>query len=127
MFRSKVICVRSSRPDAFCKKVFLKILQNLQENTFESEACNFIKKENLAQVFSSEFCEVFKNTFFIERLWWLLLLCPRSLLAQVIKSLRNIQGCQNVFKKPIITGNLKNSTVVDTENSRSRCRFPKMG
>ena len=64
MFRSKVICVRSSRPDAFCKKVFLKILQNLQENTFESEACNFIKKENLAQVFSSEFCEVFKNTFF---------------------------------------------------------------
>ena len=28
-----------------------------------SETCNFIKKENLAQVFSCEFCKVSKNTF----------------------------------------------------------------
>ena len=28
-----------------------------------SKACNFIKKETLAQVFSCEFCEIFKNTF----------------------------------------------------------------
>ena len=27
-------------------------------------ACNFIKKETLAQVFSCQFCEIFKNTFF---------------------------------------------------------------
>ena len=27
-------------------------------------ACNFIKKETLAQVFSCEFCEISKNTFF---------------------------------------------------------------
>ena len=27
----------------------------------------------LAQVFYSEFCEIFKNTFFTEHLWWLLL------------------------------------------------------
>ena len=39
------------------KKMFLKILQNLQENTF-------IKKDTLAQVFSSEFCELFNSTFF---------------------------------------------------------------
>ena len=26
-------------------------------------ACNFIKKDTLAQVFSCEFCEIFKNTF----------------------------------------------------------------
>ena len=25
--------------------------------------CNFIKKETLAQVFSCEFCEIFKNNF----------------------------------------------------------------
>ena len=32
---------------------------------FESgAACNFIKKESLAQVFSCEFSEIFKNTFF---------------------------------------------------------------
>ena len=30
------------------------------------EACNFIKKEPLAQGFSCEFCEIFENTFFIE-------------------------------------------------------------
>ena len=24
-------------------------------------------------MYSYEFCEIFKNTFFIERLWWLLL------------------------------------------------------
>ena len=33
------------------------------------EACNFIKKEALAQVFSCEYCEIFRNTFFIEHLW----------------------------------------------------------
>ena len=50
------------------KKVFLEILQNSQENTcarvsFLSSACNFIKQEILAQVFSCEFCEISKNTF----------------------------------------------------------------
>ena len=29
-----------------------------------AEACSFIKKKTLAQVFSYEFCETFKNTFF---------------------------------------------------------------
>ena len=54
------------------KKVFLKILQNWQENTrarvsflikSQGSACNFIKKGTLAQVFSSEFCEISTNTF----------------------------------------------------------------
>ena len=27
------------------------------------QACNFIKKETLAEVFSCEFCEISKNTF----------------------------------------------------------------
>ena len=33
----------------------------------------FIKKEILATVFSSEFFEIFKNTFYTEQIWWLLL------------------------------------------------------
>ena len=33
------------------------------------EACNFIKKETLAQVFSCEFYEISKNTFLAEHLW----------------------------------------------------------
>ena len=35
---------------------------------------NFIKKETLVQEFYCEFCEISKNTFFIEHLRWLLLI-----------------------------------------------------
>ena len=54
------------------KKVFLEIPQNSQEYTctrvsflikLQASACNFIKKDTLAQVFFSEFCEISKNTF----------------------------------------------------------------
>ena len=57
------------------KKVFLEITQNLQKNTcarvfffykaagLKPEACNFIKEETLAFVFSCEFCNISKNTF----------------------------------------------------------------
>ena len=58
--------------------MFLEISQNSQENTcarvsFLAKKSNFIKKETLAQVLSCEFCEISKNTFFTEHLWWLLL------------------------------------------------------
>ena len=33
------------------------------------QACNFIKKESLALVFSCEFCEISKSTSFTEHLW----------------------------------------------------------
>ena len=46
---------------------------NLVFNKVAGQTCNFIKKETLAQVFSCEFCEISKNTFFKEHLWWLLL------------------------------------------------------
>ena len=36
-----------------------------------SQACNVIKKETPSQVFSCQFCEIFKNIFFIEHLRWL--------------------------------------------------------
>ena len=66
-----------SRPEVFFKKVLLKISQSSQENTcvrdsflakLETSACNFIKKETLAQVFSCEFCKISKNTFFYRTL-----------------------------------------------------------
>ena len=53
-------------PDENGIKVFQLLLM-------EIKACNFIKKETLAQVFSCEFCEIFKNTFFTEHLLCLLL------------------------------------------------------
>ena len=33
------------------------------------QACNFIEKETLAQVFSCEFYEISKNTFFTKHFW----------------------------------------------------------
>ena len=57
---------KSTRPEVFCKKVFLEISQNSQENNCAQVSfcrCNFIKKEALAQVFCCEFCEISQNTF----------------------------------------------------------------
>ena len=55
----------------FVKKVFLQISQNSQERTcarvsflIKLQACNFIKRETLAQMFFCEFCEISKNSFF---------------------------------------------------------------
>ena len=41
-----------------CQSIFLK----------KAQACNFIKKETLAQVFSCEFWNISKNTFFTEHI-----------------------------------------------------------
>ena len=58
------------RIEVLREKVFLEVSQNLQENTrarvsflIKLQACNFIKKETLARVFSSEPCEISKNIF----------------------------------------------------------------
>ena len=66
----------------FVKEIFLIFLQNSQENTcarisflknLQPKVWNFSKKENLAQVFSHEFCQSFKNNYFRRTLRWLLL------------------------------------------------------
>ena len=52
------------------KKELLESSQNSEENNCaRAQACNFIKKEALAQVFSCEFCDTSNNTFFREQLW----------------------------------------------------------
>ena len=51
--------------------MFLKILQIHRKTTVLEpllEACNFVKKETLAQVLFSQFCEIFQSTFFTEHL-----------------------------------------------------------
>ena len=74
---------RSSRPDVFYKKGALRnfakfagkyLCQSLFFNKVaDLKACNFIKKENLAQVFSCEFSKFLRTPFLTEHLWWLLL------------------------------------------------------
>ena len=68
---------RSSRPEVFCKKDVLRnfakltgkhLCQSLFLNKVAgqrpaTEACNFVNKETLAQVFSCEFYKISKNTF----------------------------------------------------------------
>ena len=63
--------------DVFCKKVVLKnfvqftgkhLYQSLFFNKVACVASNFIKKETRSQVFSCEFCEIFKKTYFEEHL-----------------------------------------------------------
>ena len=49
-------------------------------------------KESLAQVFSCEFCEISKDTFFIEHLWWLDLynLTQRRNISNKVKKLSKV-------------------------------------
>ena len=70
--------LRSSRPDVFWEKYVLRnftkftgkhLCQSLFFNKVAGGACNFIRKETLAQVLSYEFREISKNTFFSEHIW----------------------------------------------------------
>ena len=64
----------------------------------------FVKKR-LTQVFSCEYCEIFKSIFFIEHLWWLLLdlflACGSSLLEVFCRKvvLRNFAKFTGKHKK----------------------------
>ena len=54
---------RSSRPEVFCRK---GVLRNFAKFT-DKHLCQSLflnKVEALAQVFSCEFCEILRNTFF---------------------------------------------------------------
>ena len=59
------------KTEAATRGVLMKdVLRNFAKFTGKHlcQSLNFIKKETLAQVFSSEFCEISKNTFFTEHL-----------------------------------------------------------
>ena len=53
------------------KKTFEQSLEVLskKKGVHRNEACNFVKKEILAQIFSCEFYEISKNNFFTQHLW----------------------------------------------------------
>ena len=82
------------------KKVLLNILQNSQENACvrvfffnRARPAILLKRETLAQVFSSEFCEIYKNIFFMEHLWQLLLVMLYIIVTMVIVVIkRQVKG-----------------------------------
>ena len=95
--------VEAATGSVLSKKVFLKISQNSQENTcarvsflikLQASACNFITKETLAQVFSCEFCEFSKSTYFEEHLltaasvldFWIFRTCQMNMIIVIIRN-----------------------------------------
>ena len=44
------------------------MLDSLFSNVTDLKACNFIKKENPTPVFSCEYCDIFKNSYFEQHL-----------------------------------------------------------
>ena len=69
-FFMKFVVSRKSLDNVFCKK---DVLKNFAKFTGKHlYQCLFLNKvaEDLAQVFSCEFCEIFKNTFSSEHLQW---------------------------------------------------------
>ena len=72
---------RSIPPEVFCKKDvfenFVKFSGKRAGFSFliklQAKPATLLKKDTTVQVFSSEFCKMFMNSFFIEHLRWLLL------------------------------------------------------
>ena len=64
-----------------------------------SEACNFIKKETLAQVFSYESWEISKNTFFTEHLW-----ATASVFDLSFHSISQNKPSKTAYLNPILRG-----------------------
>ena len=63
--------------------------------------CNFIKKETLAQVFSSEFHKISKNTFFTEHL-----------LATASETSEDLRGCIFLMKSGEQIGYVKSPKMI---------------
>ena len=81
-------------PRCYVKKVLLEISQNSQ-----TKVCNFIKKESLAQVFSCEFCEISKNTFFTEHRWLLLFLSQIEITCKLLTEITVLKTINNKVSK----------------------------
>ena len=71
----KYLDMQKHPPEVSHKKGALKNFAKFTENTcargsflIKLQASDFIKNETLVQVFSCEFCESFKNTFFTEHI-----------------------------------------------------------
>ena len=72
---------KSSRPEVFCKKVFLEISQNSQENTYARDSfliklqawpATLLKKNLWPRYFPVNFAKFPRTTFFTEHRWLLL-------------------------------------------------------
>ena len=63
------VYLETLRIDKYLLRDYKKNFKKVFRAYSPKKASNFVKKEALAQVFSCEFCEIFKNTFFTEHVW----------------------------------------------------------
>ena len=110
---------RSSRPEVFCKKAVLRnfakftgkdLCQRLFFNKVSGLRLQLYLKRDLAQVFSCEFCEIFKKTFFIEHLQWLLLKQLR--VSSSTSSCLRLQDSQNCVQICVYTNDLAQPVIL---------------
>ena len=97
---------RSRHPEVFSKKC---VLENFAKNNrktlvpeyflikFQAQACNFIKKQPLVQVFSCGFCKIFKNTFLLNTSGRLLLAISEPFFMATCVSFYNTAGNLDVY------------------------------
>ena len=108
----KLFVVRISKIQ---KKSFADVLQNrcswkfrnvhrkapVLESLFNKHAglktCNFFKKR-LKHVFSCKICDIFKNTFFTEHIWWQLLEISHELSPSPFIAFGNYEWCHFVVR-----------------------------
>ena len=79
----------------YFKRLMGYLKQGLYFNKAEDQACNFIKIETPAKVFSCEFCEISKNTFSNRT--------PRVAATERWKTVKPITMQRNFFTQ--VTGN----------------------
>ena len=80
------------------------------------EACSFIKKEILAQVFSCEFCEISKNTFYYR----ISLVAASAVLWVVEKSLEDSTNLKVKTKFMTVTAKSSSSQIEELNFNHSR-------
>ena len=96
---------RSSLPQMLCKKVLKNFTKFTGHYLCQSlrpvpDASHFVKKKKtLTQVFSCEFCEFFRSTFFKEHLRWLLLYL---ITVELLLGVSIFVDCRDIIYKGII-------------------------
>ena len=66
---SRMCSLKKGVVKSFIKFTGKHLHQSLFFNNAAGQACNFAKKETLAQVYSCKFCEIFKSTCFKKHIW----------------------------------------------------------
>ena len=110
---SFVLCTEAATGEVLLRK---GVLRNFAKFTGK-HLCHFIKIDTLALVFSCEFCEISKNTFFIEQHRWyweiscIVKLKDRPQISRLIlrefKQINELLSPPEIMRKPMVADHFK--------------------